>query len=33
MWQKMALLDISGRRVHWPCWCLMPQCRGIPGWE
>jgi hypothetical protein len=33
MWQRMALLDISGRRGPWATGCLMPQCRGTPGRE
>ena len=33
MWQKLALLDISGRRGP-PAWgCSMPQCRGMSGQE
>jgi hypothetical protein len=33
MWQKMALLDISGRRGPLSCACSMPHCRGMPRWE
>jgi hypothetical protein len=31
MWQRMALLDISGRRGSWAGGCSMPQCREIQG--
>jgi hypothetical protein len=31
MYQRMALLDNSGKRGPWSCEGLMPQCRGIPG--
>jgi hypothetical protein len=30
MWQRMALLDISGRRCPWSFEGSMPQCRGTP---
>jgi hypothetical protein len=33
MWQKMGLLDISGRNGPWAWGCSMPQCRGMPGQE
>ena len=33
MWQRMALLDISGRSSPWSWGCSMPQCRGMPGQE
>jgi hypothetical protein len=33
MWQRMALLDICGKRVPWVWVCSMPQCRGMPGWK
>ena len=33
MWQRMALLSISGRRGPWAWVCSMPQCRVIPGQE
>jgi hypothetical protein len=33
MWQKMALLDISGRRDPLAWGCLMPHCRGMSGRE
>jgi hypothetical protein len=32
-WERMALLDFSGRRDPWAWGCSMPQCREIPGWE
>ena len=31
--QRVALLDISGRRCPWACRCSMPQCRGRPEQE
>jgi hypothetical protein len=31
MQQRMAKLDISGRRGPWVCEGSMPQCRGMPG--
>jgi hypothetical protein len=31
MLQKMALLDINGRRGPWSCEGSMPQCRGMAG--
>ena len=31
--RRMALLDINGRRNLWSWEGLMPQCRGMPGWE
>jgi hypothetical protein len=31
MWQRMALLVISGRRGPWPWGCSMPQSRGMTG--
>jgi hypothetical protein len=33
MWQRMALLDISGRRSLWAWGCSMSQCKGMPGQE
>jgi hypothetical protein len=33
LWQRITLLDISGRRGLWASGCSMPQCRVIPGWE
>jgi hypothetical protein len=33
MWQRMALLDISGRSDPWAWGCLMPQWRGMSKWE
>jgi hypothetical protein len=32
-WQRMALMNISGRRGPWAWGDLMPQCRGLPGQE
>jgi hypothetical protein len=31
--QRMALLDISGRRGPWAYECLEPQYREMPAWE
>jgi hypothetical protein len=33
MWQRMALLDICGRRGPWAWGCLMLQGRGMSGRE
>jgi hypothetical protein len=33
MWQRMALLGVSGRNSPWVWGCMIPQCRGMPGWE
>ena len=33
MWQRTALLDISGRKCLWAREGYMPQCRGMPGRE
>jgi hypothetical protein len=32
-YQRMALLDINGKRGPWSCEGLIPQCRGIPRRE
>jgi hypothetical protein len=31
-WQRMTLLDISGRRGSWSCEGLMLQCKGMSVW-
>jgi hypothetical protein len=33
MWQRVALMNISGRSSPWVWGCSMPQCRGMPGQE
>jgi hypothetical protein len=30
-WQRMSLLNISGRSCHWSCEVLISQCRAMPG--
>jgi hypothetical protein len=33
VWQRMALMDISGRKGLWSCEGSMPSCRKMSGWE
>ena len=31
--ERKILSDINGRVGPWSCDLLMPQCRGMQGWE
>ena len=33
IWQRTAVLDLSGRSCPWSWWGSMSQCRGMPGLE